>query len=145
MNLNKESKENRINERIKKFIESDEAKIENLVVFYKFAKDIINFIIDDGFKEKYQRIYLFNHKFVYAGISCDINNKTFKVWIVYNYANEIEEESADIKNNINIYYEKIMGKENKSKNAFQNDDEPDKTISLKNFKLTKNIKDENRR
>ena len=38
-----------------------------------------------------------------------------------------------------------MGKENKSKNAFQNDDEPDKTISIKNFKLNKNIKDENRR
>ena len=140
MNLNKESKENRINERIKKFIESDEAKVENLDFCYKPAKNIINFIIDDDFKEKHQRINLFNHKFVYAGISCDINNKTFKVWIVYNYANEIEEESADIKNNINIYYEKIMGKENKSKNAFQNDDGLDKNISLKNY-----IKDENRR
>ena len=40
---------------------------------------------------------------------------------------------------------KKLRKENKSKNAFQNDDGLDKTISMKNFKLTKNIKDENRR
>ena len=109
---------------------------------YKFAKNIINFIIDDGFKD--QRINLFNHEFVYAGI-CDINNKTFIILIILNNANEIEEESADIINNINIYYEKITGKENKSKNVFQNDDGLDKNISLKNFKLTKNIKDKNRR
>ena len=78
MRLSEESEKKRINERIEKFIESDEAIVENLVVFYKFAKDIINFIIDDGFKEKHQRINLFNHKFVYDGISCD-NDKTFKI------------------------------------------------------------------
>ena len=37
-----------------------------------------------------------------------------------------------------------MGKENKSKNAFQNDDGLDKTIRMKNFKLTKNINAEDR-
>ena len=39
-----------------------------------------------------------------------------------------------------------MGKENKPKNAFQNDDPdaPDNTISMKIVKLTKNIKGEDR-
>ena len=39
-----------------------------------------------------------------------------------------------------------MGKEKKSKNAFQNDElnELDNTISMKNVKLTINIKDEDR-
>ena len=118
MSLNEESEKKRINERIEIYIESDEAIVENLVVFYKFAKDIINFIIDDGFKEKHQRINLFNHEFVYAGISYD-NHKTFKIWIVLDYANEIGEESEVIIININNYIVKIMGKENKQKNAFQ--------------------------
>ena len=67
--------------------------VENLDFCYKFAENIINFIIDDGFKEKHQRSYLFNHEFVYADISCD-NHKIFKIWIVLDYANEIGEESV---------------------------------------------------
>ena len=105
MRVSEESEENGLNKRIEKFIESDEAKVENLVFFINLHKNIINFIIDDGFKE--QKINLFNHESVYAGISCDINNKTFIILIILNNANEIEEEFADIKNNINIYYEKI--------------------------------------
>ena len=44
---------------------------------------------------------------------------TFKIWIVLDYANEIGEESEVIIININNYIVKIMGKENKQKNAFQ--------------------------
>ena len=48
-------------------------------------------------------------------------------------------------NNIQDNNEKIMRKENKSKNAFQNDDPDESDInSMKNVKLTKNIKDEDR-
>ena len=46
----------------------------------KFVENIItNFIIDNYFKDKIQKIILFNPEFLYAGISCDINNKIFKV------------------------------------------------------------------
>ena len=68
MSLQEESKENGKSERIKKYIESDEA----------IADIIMNFIIDNYFKEKYQKSYLFNPEFYYARISCD-NNKIFKV------------------------------------------------------------------
>ena len=66
MNLYEESKENGKIERIEKYIESD--AIEDI---------IMNFIIDNDFKEKCQKSYLFNHEFDDAGNSCD-DNKTFK-------------------------------------------------------------------
>ena len=44
-----------------------------------FVENIImNLIIDNDFKEKNQKSYLFIPKFVYAEVSID-NNKTFKV------------------------------------------------------------------
>ncbi len=68
MNLHKEIEENRIIERIEKYIEFDEA-IVKIKFCYKFAENI---------KESYQKINLFNPEFVYDGISCD-SDKTFKV------------------------------------------------------------------
>jgi hypothetical protein len=140
---------NGISERIEKYIEWDGAIAENLDFCYKFAENIImNLIIDDGSKEKHQRSNLFNPEFVYAGVACD-KHKTFKVCTVINYAkglHEIGEEPPDIINSVQDYIEKTMGKENKPKNAFQNDDPdaPDNTISMKIVKLTKNIKGEDR-
>ncbi len=79
MSLHDESEKNRIIERIEKYIESDEAKVDNLYFCYKFVENIIiNFIIDNHFKERYQIINFFNPEFVYAGISCD-NHKTYKI------------------------------------------------------------------
>ena len=50
LNLHKESEENRIIERIEKYIEYDEAIKENFNFCYKFAENIImNFIIDNYF------------------------------------------------------------------------------------------------
>ena len=43
----------------------------------------------------------------------------------------ILEKNLNIINNIHYYVEKIMGKENKSKNVFQNDDASDNIISKK--------------
>ena len=68
LNLHEKRKKNRISERIEKNIESDEA----------IADIIMNINIDNYFKEKYQKNYLFNPEFDYARISCD-NNKTFKI------------------------------------------------------------------
>ena len=60
INLHQQSKENRIIERIEKYIKSDEAIKENFNFCYKYLENIIiNFIIDNYFKEKYQRINLF--------------------------------------------------------------------------------------
>ena len=113
MNLLEENKENGIIERIEKYIESDEAKIRKFDFCYKFVENIItNFNIDNYFKEKYQRINLFNPDFVYAGFSCD-NNKIFKVWIILYYAkilHEIGEKFPDIKKNIQDIIKKLMDK-----------------------------------
>ncbi len=113
-----------ISERIEKYIESDESIIENLYFCYKFAENIImKLIIDDDFKEKHQRSYLFHLEFVYARVSCD-KHKTLKF------------ELFKIMQKFYMIY--IMGKENKSKNAFQNDEfnELDNTLNMKNVKLT---------
>ena len=76
LSVSEESEENGIIERIE---ESDEAKIRKFDFCYKFVENIItNFNIDNYFKEKYQKSYLFNPEFNDAGISCDYN-KTFKV------------------------------------------------------------------
>ena len=76
MSLHEEIKENGINERIVKYIESDEAIKENMILFVENI--IMNLIIDNDFKEKNQKSYLFIPEFVYAEVSSD-NNKTFKV------------------------------------------------------------------
>ena len=56
------------------------------------------------------------------------------------------EEFPNIINNIHDYVKKIMGKENKPKNAFHNDPNvPDNNINMIIVKLTKNIKAENRK
>ena len=68
MSLLEESKENGKSERIEKYIEFDEA-IVKIKFCYKFAENI---------KERYQKINLFNPKFVYDEFSCD-SDKTFKV------------------------------------------------------------------
>ena len=74
-----ESKENGIIERIEKYIKSDEAIKENFNFCYKYLENfIINFIIDNYFKERNQKIILFYPDFVYNGILCD-NDKIFKV------------------------------------------------------------------
>ena len=144
MNLYEESEENGISERIEKYIESDESIIENLYFCYKFAENIImKLIIDDDFKEKHQRSYLFHLEFVYARVSCD-KHKTlkFELFKIMQKFYMILEKNLNIINNIHDYVVKIMGKENKSKNVFQNDDASDNIISIKIVKLTKKIKDE---
>ena len=76
MNLYEESEDNGINEKIEKYIESDEAKTKNLYFYYKFAENMImKYIIDDDFKEKHQRSYLFNLEFVFSWDK----HKTFKI------------------------------------------------------------------
>ncbi len=78
---------------------------ENFNFCYKYLENIIiNFIIDNYFKEKYQRINLFFLEFVYAEVSSD-NNKTINVRIVLIYSkvlHEIWDESPNIINLIKI-------------------------------------------
>ena len=74
--LQEENKENGKSERIEKYFESDEAIKVNIILFVENI--IMNLIIDNDFKEKNKKSYLFIPEFVYAEVSID-NNKTFKV------------------------------------------------------------------
>ena len=136
-------------ERIEKYVEWDGAIAENLDFCYKFAENIVmNLIIDDGSKEKYQRNNLFNPQFVYGGVACD-THKTFKICTVCNYAkglHAIGEEPPDVINSVQDYIQKTMGKNNQPKNAFQIDDPdaPDNTQSVKIVKLKKVIQGQER-
>ena len=140
---------NGLSERIEKYVEWDGAIAENLDFCYKFAENIVmNLIVDDGSKEKHQRLNLFNPEFKYAGVGCD-SHKTFKICTVCNYANglhAIGEEPPDVINSVQDYIQKTMGKNNQPKNPFQIDDPdaPDNTQSVKIVKLKKIIQGEER-
>lgn len=134
-------------DRIERHTEWDGAIAENLDFCYKFAENIVmNLIVDDGSKEKHQRANLFNPDFEYVGVGCD-NHKTFKICTVVNFAkglHEIGEEPPDVINSVQDYIQKTMGKNNETKNRFQEDDPdaPDNTTSVKIVKLKKMIRGE---
>ena len=108
----------------------------------------MNLIVDDGSKEKNQRLNLFNPEFKYAGVGCD-SHKTFKICTVCNYAKGLHskgEEPPDVINSVEDYIQKTMGNKNQPKNSFQieDPDDPDNTQSVKIVKLKKVIQREER-
>jgi uncharacterized protein YkwD len=132
-------------DRIEAYCEWDGTCCENLDFGARTAEDIIvNFIVDDGVPDRGDRKNLFKPDINYIGVAVG-PHKEYEVMAVVDYVagvRNIGEESADIKSFIPKYIEKTMNKENKPKNAFQEDDPdaPDETVSVQIVKTTKVIK-----
>ena len=63
------SDDKNISDRIEKYCEWDGAVAESIDFGFKMAENIIiNLLIDDGVKDRYQRLNLFNKNFKYIGI-----------------------------------------------------------------------------
>ncbi len=132
-----------IGERIEKYCEWDGATAENLDFGFKKAENIlINMIVDDGVKERFQRSNLFNPEFRVVGIAAG-PHKDYGIVVAIGYCKGVRplgSQPNDVSDFIREYIKNTMYKKNK-KNIFQEDDPdaPDNTISIKIDKRNKEI------
>ena len=134
-----------ISERIEKYGEWDGEIAENLDFGFKKAENIIiNLLVDDGVKERYQRSNIFYPDFKYMGVAVG-PHKDYGVCVCIGYARNIRPLGSDLNNvldYINEYVE-YRDKQNQKKpqNVYQEDDRdaPDDTVSLRIEKGNKKI------
>ena len=133
-----------ISDRIEKYCEWEGAMAENLEFTFKNAENImVNLIVCDGVKERFQRKNLFFPDFKYIGIGVGYH-KDYDICCSIGYTNNLRnlgEEPTDVSNFIQDYIKNTMGKDKKNINPFQEDDPdaPDNTTSVKIVKLVKNV------
>jgi len=134
-----------ISERIEKYAEWDGEIGENLDFGFKKAENILmNLLIDDGVKERYQRKNMFFPGFKYIGIAIG-PHKDYGTCVCIAYARNIREIGSDLANVLDYINEYVdyRDKQNKkdAQNVYQEDDKdaPDDTVSLRIEKATKKI------
>ena len=138
-----------ISDRIEKYCEWDGACAENIEKKKKNADNIIiNLLVDDGVKQRYQRKNLFHTDLKYIGVGVGAH-KDYGICTVIGYTKGVRnlgEEPTDVSDFIQDYIKNTMNK-NKAKNAFQEDDPdaPDNTVSVKIVKGTKTINGKERK
>ena len=120
-------------------------RIENLDFGFKKAENIImNLLIDDGVKERYQRSNMFYPGFRYIGIGVG-PHKDYGTCVCIGYARNIRELGSDLTNILDYINEYVdyRDKQNKKEpqNVYQEDDKdaPDDTVSLRIEKANKKI------
>jgi uncharacterized protein YkwD len=132
-----------IGERIEKYCEWDGATAENLDFGFKKAENILlNMIICDGVKERFQRMNLFNPEFKFVGIAAGYH-KDYGICVCIGYCKHVRplgSEPTDVSNFIREYIKNSLYKK-KINNEFQEDDPnaPDNTVSVKIDKKIKEI------
>ena len=134
-----------ISERIEKYGECDGEIAENLDFGFKKAENIImNLLIDDGVKERYQRSNMFYPGFRYIGIGIG-PHKDYGTCVCIGYARNIRELGSDLTNILDYINEYVDYRDKQSKkkalNVYQEDDKdaPDDTVSLRIEKANKKI------
>jgi uncharacterized protein YkwD len=136
------SDDKNISDRIEKYCEWDGATAESLDFGFKTAENIIiNLLIDDGVKDRYQRLNLFNEKFKYIGIGA-ANHRDYGICVVFGYVMNVRPLGSEPKNMsefIQEYIKNTMNNKKKANNPFQEEepDAPDNTISVKIVKNKK--------
>ena len=132
-----------IGDRIEKYCEWDGSCAENMDFGFKKAENILlNMLIDDGVKERFQRFNLFNPDFQIIGIAVG-PHKIYGICAVVGFSKNLRPtgtEPNDIADFISEYIKNTMNK-NKKKNIFQEEDPdaPDNTVSIKIDKKSKEI------
>ena len=136
------SDDKNISDRIEKYCEWDGAVAESIDFGFKMAENIIiNLLIDDGVKDRYQRLNLFNKNFKYIGIGAAAH-RDYGTCIVVGYTMNVRPLGSEPKNmseSIQEYIKNTMNKKKKINNPFQEEepDAPDNTISVKIIKNKK--------
>ena len=138
------SDELNIADRIEKYVEWDGAAAESIDFGFKTPENILlNLLIDDGVKDRYQRYNLFNNNFKYIGIGIG-PHREYGICVVIGYAMNVRPLGSEPKNMsefIQEYIKNTMDKKKKINNPFQEEepDAPDNTISVKIIKNKKII------
>ena len=138
------SDELNITDRIEKYVEWDGAAAESIDFGFRLPENILlNLLIDDGVKDRYQRYNLFNNNFKYIGIGVG-PHREYGICVVIGYAMNVRPLGSDPKNMsefIQEYIKNTMDNKKKINNPFQEEepDAPDNTISVKIVKIKKLI------
>ena len=134
-----------ISDRIEKYGEWDGDIAENLDFGFKKAENILmNFLVDDGEKQRYQRSNIFYPGFKYIGIAMG-THKDYGTCVCIGYARNIRELGSDLTNVLDYINEYVDYREKQNKkepqNVYQEDDRdaPDDTVSLRIEKANKKI------
>ena len=134
-----------VSDRIEKYCEWDGAIAENLDFGFKNAENImINLLLDDGVKERYQRSNIFYPDFKYIGIGVG-NHRDYGICVCIGYARNVRELGSELPNVLDYISEYVDYRDAQDKkeaqNSYQEDDKdaPDDTVSLKIEKCNKKI------
>ena len=130
-------------ERIEKYIEWEDLIAESLDFgFFNPENIILNLLIDDGVKERYQRENLFNEEFNYCGIACG-KHRDLNISCVFIYAKKLRklgEKCNDGINYIHDYIDKTLNRKEVNNIYQENDfDAPDDTVNVKVVKEVKKV------
>ena len=132
---------NSVSDRIEQYTEWDGSCAENIDFGFTEAENIImNILVDDGIKERYQRANLFSTVFKFVGIGMG-KHRDLNVSTVFVYAKGLREIGKPPKDGVDYiqnYIQKTLYKKNPV-NAFQEEDPdaPDDTVSMKVIKTNK--------
>ena len=105
----KGSNKSTLNDRIEKYIEWNGLISESIQYCYQFANNIImSLLIDDGSKDKHQRLNLFSEDFNYIGIACG-GHKKYQLCTVINYAQKLFPLETEPPKKKNLNYNLDLG------------------------------------
>ena len=131
-----------LSERIEKYCEWDGALAENLEFGLKTPENImLNLLINDGVKNRYQRLNLFHPEMKFMGIAVG-PHKVYNICVVIGYARGVRnfgDEPADVSEFIQEYIKNSLNNKKEIRNDFQEEEPyaPDNTVSVKIIKTTK--------
>ena len=130
-------------ERIEKYIEWEDLIAESLDFgFFNPENIILNLLIDDGVKERFQRENLFNEEFNYCGIASG-NHRDLNISCIFIYAKKLRklgEKCNDGINYIHDYIDKTLNRKEVNNIYQENDfDAPDDTVNVKVVKEVKKV------
>lgn len=136
------SNKNTLNDRIEKYIEWNGLISESIQYCYQFADNIImSLLIDDGSKDKHQRLNLFSEDYNYVGIACG-GHKKYQLCTVVNYAQKLFPLETEPPKKKDINYN--INKENENEvidtegNIINKDYKPENASSVEIINIVKN-------
>ena len=136
--LSYDEKNLKIYKRLEKYCEWDGAIAENIDFgFFKAENIIMNFLIDDGDKNRYQRYNILYPDFKYVGIGAG-EHKEYGICVVVEFALNVRRKGSQ-PINVDDFISKHIKISIDKKNQFQEEDPdaPDNTVSLRVEKESK--------
>ena len=137
------SNKTNLNDRIEKYVEWNGLISESIQYCYQFADNIImSLLIDDGSKDKHQRLNLFSEDYKYVGIACG-GHKKYQLCTVIDYAKSLFPLGTEPPRKKDINYN-LNSPENENEvidiegNIVNKDYKPENASGVEIYNITKN-------